>query len=138
MSVFVAESPDPSPLDPPRVLVVGAGVGGLYAALLCGEKYLDVTIIEAADRVGGGISLLLLRGDALTPRVRGRPARRSGAHGEVRQGPRRAGTVPSSRKSRAPPTALELRRSGRRGDSLRGRERPRGLVRGSGNAVVPS
>jgi len=35
------------------VLVVGAGLAGLSAATLLGEKGYDVTVVEARDRPGG-------------------------------------------------------------------------------------
>ena len=37
----------------PRVVVVGAGVGGLVSALLLAARGLDVTVLEAADGPGG-------------------------------------------------------------------------------------
>src|SRR5882757_6686048 len=36
-----------------RVLVVGAGLAGLSAATLLGEKGYEVTVVEARDRPGG-------------------------------------------------------------------------------------
>jgi 1-hydroxycarotenoid 3,4-desaturase len=39
--------------DSDRVVVVGAGVGGLVAALLLAARGLDVTLVEAADGPGG-------------------------------------------------------------------------------------
>jgi 1-hydroxycarotenoid 3,4-desaturase len=38
-----------------RVIVVGAGIGGLCSALLLAQRGLDVTLIEAADSPGGKI-----------------------------------------------------------------------------------
>lgn len=37
----------------PRVAIVGAGIGGLAAALLLAARGLDVTVLERADGVGG-------------------------------------------------------------------------------------
>ncbi len=36
-----------------RVVVVGAGIGGLTAALRLSQRGADVTVVEAADRIGG-------------------------------------------------------------------------------------
>lgn len=41
------------PLRPPRVVVVGAGVGGLAAAALLAHEGLDVQLLERADGPGG-------------------------------------------------------------------------------------
>jgi 1-hydroxycarotenoid 3,4-desaturase len=38
-----------------RVIVVGAGIGGLCSALLLAQRGLDVTLLEAADSPGGKI-----------------------------------------------------------------------------------
>lgn len=46
----------------PRVLVVGAGVGGLVAGLLLAARGLDVTLIEAADAPGGKMRPLQVNG----------------------------------------------------------------------------
>lgn len=43
----------PNRLSPPRVLVIGAGVGGLTAAALLGRQGLDVHVIERAATPGG-------------------------------------------------------------------------------------
>jgi 1-hydroxycarotenoid 3,4-desaturase len=43
----------PNRLRPPRVLVIGAGVGGLTAAALLGRQGLDVQVIERAATPGG-------------------------------------------------------------------------------------
>jgi monoamine oxidase len=40
---------------PKKVLVIGAGLAGLNAALLLQEQGLDVTVIEGRDRVGGRV-----------------------------------------------------------------------------------
>ncbi len=37
----------------PRVIVVGAGIGGLVAALLLATRGFDVTVIERAAKPGG-------------------------------------------------------------------------------------
>ncbi|MCE2909293.1 MAG: FAD-dependent oxidoreductase, partial [Burkholderiaceae bacterium] len=37
----------------PRVIVVGAGIGGLVSALLLAARGLQVTLLEAADGPGG-------------------------------------------------------------------------------------
>ena len=40
-------------MTPPSLVVVGAGIGGLTAAIMGAERGLDVTLIEAGDKVGG-------------------------------------------------------------------------------------
>lgn len=40
---------------PPNVLVLGAGISGLYAALLLKRRGIRVTVLEAANRIGGRI-----------------------------------------------------------------------------------
>ena len=40
-------------LRTPRVVVVGAGVGGLVAALLLAHRGLDVTVLERMGAPGG-------------------------------------------------------------------------------------
>ena len=44
-----------NPLRNPRVVVVGAGIGGLVSALVLAHRGLDVTLIESADQPGGKI-----------------------------------------------------------------------------------
>ena len=39
----------------PRVVVVGAGIGGLVSSLLLAHRGLDVTLVESADQPGGKI-----------------------------------------------------------------------------------
>lgn len=39
----------------PRVVVVGAGIGGLVSALVLAHRGLDVTLVESADQPGGKI-----------------------------------------------------------------------------------
>ncbi|MEY3475509.1 MAG: phytoene desaturase, partial [Pseudomonadota bacterium] len=46
-----------------RVVVVGAGVGGLVSALLLACRGLDVTLVEAAPEPGGKMRQIVL-GDA--------------------------------------------------------------------------
>jgi monoamine oxidase len=36
-----------------KIIVLGAGFAGLYAAYLLQEQGYDVTVLEARDRVGG-------------------------------------------------------------------------------------
>ena len=43
---------------PTSVLVLGAGISGLYTALLLEEKGLSVTVLEGRDRVGGRVHTL--------------------------------------------------------------------------------
>lgn len=46
----------PTPADVPlKVGIIGAGVGGLYTALLLDSLGIDYDILEASDRVGGRI-----------------------------------------------------------------------------------
>lgn len=46
----------PTPSDVPfKVGIIGAGVGGLYTALLLDSLGIDYDILEASDRVGGRI-----------------------------------------------------------------------------------
>ena len=44
---------------PRRVVVVGAGPAGLEAARVAGERGHEVTVLEAADRAGGQVNLLV-------------------------------------------------------------------------------
>jgi 2,4-dienoyl-CoA reductase-like NADH-dependent reductase (Old Yellow Enzyme family)/thioredoxin reductase len=44
---------------PRRVVVVGAGPAGLEAARVAGERGHDVTLLEASDRAGGQVNLLI-------------------------------------------------------------------------------
>ncbi len=49
----------------PRVLVVGAGMGGLVSALLLAARGLDVTLLEAAEAPGGKMRPLSVGGALL-------------------------------------------------------------------------
>lgn len=51
--------------DAPRVVVVGAGVGGLVAALQLAARDLDVTVVEAAGGPGGKMRALEVDGVAI-------------------------------------------------------------------------
>ena len=56
-----------------RVLVVGAGIGGLTAAVELARRGLPVTVIEKAERVGGKMREVVVSGravDALSPHDR--------------------------------------------------------------------
>jgi len=53
---------EPTPLDDlaahaheTHVVVVGGGIGGLVAALACAKVGIRVTVLEASDRLGGGV-----------------------------------------------------------------------------------
>jgi 1-hydroxycarotenoid 3,4-desaturase len=48
-----------------RVVVIGAGVGGLVAALLLAHRGLDVTLVEAADAPGGKMRQVAVDGAAI-------------------------------------------------------------------------
>lgn len=43
----------PTPTQPPRILIIGAGMAGLKAALDLTAQGYDVTVLEARDRMGG-------------------------------------------------------------------------------------
>jgi len=45
-----------------RVVIIGAGIGGLAAALLLGQAGLDVTVCEAAAAPGGKLRQALVGG----------------------------------------------------------------------------
>lgn len=45
-----------------RVLIIGAGVAGLYAAQVLRSRGADVTILEASDRIGGRVRGMTLGG----------------------------------------------------------------------------
>jgi phytoene dehydrogenase-like protein len=42
-------------IQTPRVVVVGAGIGGLVSALVLAHQGLDVTLVESANQPGGKI-----------------------------------------------------------------------------------
>jgi len=42
----------PESLRTPRVVVVGAGIGGLVSALILAHRGLDVTLVESASQPG--------------------------------------------------------------------------------------
>jgi monoamine oxidase len=48
----------PEASNPGKVIIVGAGISGLYAALLLKERGIEVQILEASDRIGGRIKTL--------------------------------------------------------------------------------
>src|SRR5690606_30715936 len=48
-----------------HVVVIGAGVAGLVAALQCAKVGLSVTLVEASDRVGGIVRSAQLDGIVL-------------------------------------------------------------------------
>jgi monoamine oxidase len=49
------DEPIPTSRRPTRVIVVGAGVAGLAAARALREHFVDVSVVEARDRVGGRV-----------------------------------------------------------------------------------
>jgi 1-hydroxycarotenoid 3,4-desaturase len=51
--------------DTPRVVVVGAGIGGLVAALLLASRGLQVSVLERADAPGGKMRQLRVDGAAI-------------------------------------------------------------------------
>ena len=51
--------------ETPRVVVIGAGIGGLVSALLLASRGLDVTLVEAADGPGGKMRPLVVGGDEI-------------------------------------------------------------------------
>ena len=60
---------EPTPLDDlaahaheTHVVVVGAGIGGLVAALACAKVGIRVTVLEASDRLGGAVCTVDLAG----------------------------------------------------------------------------
>lgn len=53
------------------VVIVGAGVAGLYAAQLLRLRFPDVVVVEAQDRIGGRIRQV--RCDGQCSRVTSRP-----------------------------------------------------------------
>jgi len=52
-------------LRTPRVVVVGAGIGGLVSALLLAQRGLQVTLLEAADAPGGKLRQLRVDGRSI-------------------------------------------------------------------------
>jgi 1-hydroxycarotenoid 3,4-desaturase len=55
----------PAVAERQRVVVVGAGIGGLVAALLLASRGLEVTLVEAAGGPGGKMRPLVVDGEAL-------------------------------------------------------------------------
>jgi oxygen-dependent protoporphyrinogen oxidase len=60
---------EPTPLDDlaahareTHVIVVGAGIGGLVAALACAKVGIRVTVLEASDRLGGAVGTVDIAG----------------------------------------------------------------------------
>ena len=47
--------PSPSDLHPDPVGIIGAGVGGLYAAIMLKSLDIPYQILEGSDRIGGRI-----------------------------------------------------------------------------------
>ncbi|NEP67997.1 MULTISPECIES: FAD-dependent oxidoreductase [Moorena] len=48
-------------IKPTSVVVIGAGLSGLYSALLLEAKGISVTVLEARDRIGGRVKAELKR-----------------------------------------------------------------------------
>jgi phytoene dehydrogenase-like protein len=61
------------------VVVVGAGLAGLHAARILRDRGLEVTVLEASDRVGGRIATDVIDGTPTatwwSPRPPSRPSR---------------------------------------------------------------
>ncbi|NEO79812.1 NAD(P)/FAD-dependent oxidoreductase [Moorena sp. SIO4G3] len=55
---IAASASIPASIKPTSVVVIGAGLSGLYSALLLEAKGISVTVLEARDRVGGRIYTL--------------------------------------------------------------------------------
>ena len=55
------------PLRTRRVVVVGAGIGGLCSALVLAHRGLDVTLVEAVATPGGKIRQTLVDGVGSMP-----------------------------------------------------------------------
>lgn len=51
--------------DKKRIIVVGAGIGGLSSAYFANQRGHDVTVLEASDRVGGRMVSWRVDGDAV-------------------------------------------------------------------------
>ena len=49
------DEPLPTSRRPTRVIVIGAGIAGLAAARALREHHVDVSVVEARDRVGGRV-----------------------------------------------------------------------------------
>lgn len=60
--------PRPAPVSPgadPRAIVIGAGIGGLAAALTLASRGIEVTVVERSETVGGKLRQAMVEGTAI-------------------------------------------------------------------------
>lgn len=119
------------PPEQAEVIVIGAGIAGLYAAWLLEQQGLAPLVLEASDRVGGRLLTLdHLRG---APEAGGQTLDALYARTLATLGELGIGTYP--RKSFAPGFALAI--NGELTDSTRWSEAPGNRLAGAERAVLP-